>query len=657
MSTHRHIDAICVVIMILTLLLTILFMNGESFGLQPIVDEDAEAYEGSAYFTENDLNGAWRTGTATQIVLRGDHASVAGGGAFAYENKVMITNAGKYVVSGVLDNGSIIVDTDSTAKVWILLDGAEIRCPDSACLDIEQADKVFLSLAENTSNSLTSSGFSEQAAAAGIDGAIFSRDDLTINGAGALAVSSAAGHGIVGNDELVITGGEISVTAAADALNANDGLRITGASLTLAGGDDGIDLSGPESELYIESGTLALTASDKGFSAGNRIDIVGGTIALETGDDGISAVGEVRIEGGSLRITVADDGIHSDTAVAVSGGSVEIPSCYEGIEAVTIEVTGGDILIYPDDDGMNANGETGLFGGRPGGGMRPGGMDGMRPEGMDGMRPGGMDGRPPEAWDGSPERPEPPTGSAPPDAPGRPEPSGGPGNGEPPDMPDGPEGAAPGELPAPPEQQGMPDPAETESGTAAAGSTEAVASEETWIHISGGSVTVINDSARDADGLDSNGDIIISGGVVRVSLVNSGSNSALDCGSESGGIMEISGGNVIACGSYSMAEGFDSSSTQCAVLYNFKRGAAAGTTVSLEDSSGKVLLSYDVPCSFSSVTLSCPEMKLGETYTVVIGDSAEEITLDTVSASFGDVRSEGFGGPMNWGGMKFRPGT
>ena len=112
MSTHRHIDAICVVIMILTLLVTILFMNGESFGLQPIVDEDAEAYEGSAYFTENDLNGAWRTGTATQIVLRGDHASVAGGGAFAYENKVMITNAGKYVVSGVLDNGSIIVDTD-----------------------------------------------------------------------------------------------------------------------------------------------------------------------------------------------------------------------------------------------------------------------------------------------------------------------------------------------------------------------------------------------------------------------------------------------------------------------------------------------------------------------------------------------------------------
>ena len=105
-----------------------------------------------------------------------------------------------------------------------------------------------------------------------------------------------------------------------------------------------------------------------------------------------------------------------------------------------------------------------------------------------------------------------------------------------------------------------------------------------------------------------------------------------------------------------MAEGFDSTSTQCAILYNVKRGVAAGRTFSLEDSEGNVLLSYEVPCSFSSVILSSPELKLGETYTVVIGDTAEEITLNEISASYGDVQSEGFGGNMNWGdGMQFRP--
>ena len=106
-----------------------------------------------------------------------------------------------------------------------------------------------------------------------------------------------------------------------------------------------------------------------------------------------------------------------------------------------------------------------------------------------------------------------------------------------------------------------------------------------------------------------------------------------------------------------MAEGFDTGSTQCSILYNIKRGFPAGTMVSLENSDGKVILSYEVPCSFSSVAISCPEMKLGETYSVVIGDSAEEITLENVSASFGDAESERFGGPMNWGGMKFRPGN
>jgi hypothetical protein len=107
-----------------------------------------------------------------------------------------------------------------------------------------------------------------------------------------------------------------------------------------------------------------------------------------------------------------------------------------------------------------------------------------------------------------------------------------------------------------------------------------------------------------------------------------------------------------------MAEGFDSSSTQCAILYNIKRGVAAGRTVRLEDSEGNVLISYEVPCSFSSLIISCPEMVQGETYTVVIGDTAEEITLEEVSASYGDVQSEGFGGRMNWGeGMQFRPHT
>ena len=150
MSTHRYFDAICVVVLALTLLITVLFMNGEAYGIQVIVDEDAEAYGHAVPFTENDKNGTWDTSRATQITLNGDEVSVFGGGAYAFDGNVMITGKGKYVISGTLADGSVIVDADSSAKIWIMLDGVDITCSTGACFDVEQADKVFLSLAEGS---------------------------------------------------------------------------------------------------------------------------------------------------------------------------------------------------------------------------------------------------------------------------------------------------------------------------------------------------------------------------------------------------------------------------------------------------------------------------------------------------------------------------
>ena len=103
-----------------------------------------------------------------------------------------------------------------------------------------------------------------------------------------------------------------------------------------------------------------------------------------------------------------------------------------------------------------------------------------------------------------------------------------------------------------------------------------------------------------------------------------------------------------------MAEAFDTSSTQASILYNTSATVEAGTTLAIEDADGNVLISWVVPCSFSSALISCPEMQVGGTYTVVFGDNAEEITLSEVAASYGDAQSSGYGGDMNWGGMKSR---
>ena len=632
MSTHKNLDKICVAIVVGSLVLTGLFMNGESLGITKVVDEDAEQNSDSAYFTTNDQYGNWDTSGATQITLTGDGATISGNGAYTVDGNVVITNAGYYVVTGTLTDGYISVDAYDSSKVFIMLDGVEISCSDDACIRVDQADKVFLTLAEGSQNSLTSgSSYCTEALNDGTDGAIFAHDDLTINGTGSLTVDAQYRHGIAANDDLVITGGTITVTAEADAIHANDSLRIKEASVTVDAGDDGLVTSNEEENgyFYIESGMLDITAAD----------------------DAIHTTGDITIAGGSITIDAGDDGIHSDSNVFISNGSILIEDCYEGIEALNIDISGGDITIYPHDDGFNANGGSGdMFGGGgmgghgggPGGDQssdgESGGETGRGHGGGHGGRPGGDHG----GWSGGDQS----------------------SDGEMPIRPD--MGSTDGEMPTPPEMESTdgemptpPDmgsteggqmPSDLNSGQDNAQTAEKAADSESCIKISGGTITIINETGNDADGLDSNGDILISGGTIYISLVGTGSNSAVDYASESGGVAEISGGTIIACGASSMAESFDTSSMQASILYNTGTTAEAGTTLAIKDSDGNVLLSWEVPCSFSSALISCPEMQVGGTYTVVVGGSTEEITLDEVSASYGDGQSGMHGGDMNQGG-------
>ena len=435
-------------------------------------------------------------------------------------------------------------------------------------------------------NTLTSgSTYSDTALQDGTDGAIFAHDDLTINGSGSLSVTAEYRHGIAANDDLVITGGTITIKAAADAIHANDSVCIKEAQITVDAGDDGIVTANEEENgyMYIESGTIDITS-------------VG---------DGIHTTGDITIAGGSITIAAGDDGIHSDQFVYIEDGEILINECYEGIEALIIDVSGGDITVYPEDDGFNANGgSSDMFG--FGGGPGQGGMQGSSKEDL------GQDGS------------------------------------DPVDMSRDGDSSGQMEQTAEEIQSSETVAEETQS------SETAAEEEETYISISGGTITIINDSGRDADGLDSNEDIRISGGTIYISLLGTGSNCAVDYGSESGGVAEITGGTIIACGASSMAEGFSSTSTQASILYNTSTVADEGTTLALEDEEGNILLSWDVPCSFSSALISCPEMQVGNSYQVVIGDSSEEITIEEISTSYGDAQSDmgngNIGGGMQHGG-------
>ena len=594
MSTHKRIDLICVIVMICSILITVIFMNGKTLGIVPIVDQDAESYTGSEYFTKNDENAVWDTSGATVIGLNGTDSTVSGKGAYAYDGNVYIKNGGYYVISGTLEDGSIIVDAYSSSKVWILLDGVTINCSDDAGLRIEQADKVFVTLAEGSENCIASGAqYSEEALADGTGGAVFAHDDLTINGSGTLTVKAEYKHGIDANDDLVITGGTITIEAVKDGIHANDSVRIKEAELTISALDDGITVTAGDGYFYMESGKLLIN------------------------------------------------------------------DCYEGIEAVQIEVAGGDIEIYPTDDGMNANGgSTQSDFGNMGGGPMQDMPEGTSVSGNDLRTPPDGAGRgtdsAEETEDTRKERPA-MRGM-----------ENGAGerkelseeelqeflqsvseNGVPTPPGDG-TNANMLQMPADYMQNAGNEKDEDSDSTESADSEEAV---DPYIRITGGSVKIVNTSGRDADGLDSNGSIYIEDGTVFVSLSGDGPNCALDYGSENGGILEINGGTVVACGGSSMVEEVSDTSAQCSVLYNFD-GASADTELKVTSADGGEVLSYEIPRTYTSVIISTPKLIQGGTYTITTGEGSVEVTLDSVVTTAGS--SSGFGGMM--GGFGGFPG-
>ena len=121
------------------------------------------------------------------------------------------------------------------------------------------ADNVYITLADGTENALINGGEFDSKDSNNVDGAVFAKTDITINGSGSLKVTSTA-HGIVGKDDIAVTGGSITVTAEKDGIQANDSVAVQNADLYITCGKDGIqadnDKDTSKGYVYIYSGNI-----------------------------------------------------------------------------------------------------------------------------------------------------------------------------------------------------------------------------------------------------------------------------------------------------------------------------------------------------------------------------------------------------------------
>ena len=307
-----------------------------------------------------------------------------------------------YSISGTTSDGSLKIN--SNKKFQLELAGVSITNPTGAAINIQSSKRVFVVLADGTTNTLTDgSAYSDYTSGEDLKGCFFSEGQLIFSGKGQLNVyanctsaikkdgtsvtasairsddyvvirphaniyvKASAGNGIKGNDALYIYGGVVNVEASAKGVKgiASDGnILISGGRTTaIVTGASVYDSS--ENDI---SGSACVKA-DSVFT------ITGGELYVKNtgqGGKGISVDMAANFEGGTVGVVTTGStykynnsldskakGIKADGAIAISGGAMKVRSVggdgSEGIESKsTLTISGGDVSVYAYDDAINS---------------------------------------------------------------------------------------------------------------------------------------------------------------------------------------------------------------------------------------------------------------------------------------------------------------
>ncbi len=575
-------------------------------------------------FSDRDLDPSYSESGSTKITFSDTGTIVAGNGAVADGCSVTVSSEGTYIISGSCGDGCIRVDAGDNDKIQLVFSSLTLTSASASPLIVANAGKVFLTLADGSTSSLTdASDYELTVNESTVDAAIFSKADLTINGGGALTVNGQYKHGIVSKDDLVIAGGTISVTSVSTAVDGKNCVKMTGCTVNVDSGTNAIRSTNEDDTscgfVYIADGTYNITAGTDGISGVTCVAICGGTLNITSGGGSANAsYGANQNEdwgmwgggmaGGMHGAQPGMDGSMPDTgsdmpsdfpanmptdaptdfSTDIQGGSAPVmqqptsdtspatsdatSTSAKGIKCDNdIVISGGTFTIDSSDDSIHANNNVTVSDGTI---TIDSGDDGFHADAAMTISGGNITVN--KSYEGI-------------------------------------EGSeiviSGGTIYVEASDDGLNAAGGNDSSSVSgrAGMNPFDADSSKSLTISGGYL-VINASG---DGLDSNGTLTVTGGVTLVSGPTNDGNSALDYGSDA----TISGGVLLAAGSSGMAESFSDSSAQGTIITDVT-SQSGGTTVALFDGDGRVLVSFTPMKQFTNIVVSTPDITSGSTYTI-----------------------------------------
>lgn len=583
----------------------------------------------STVFSDKDMDIGYDTLSSVNIALSGRTATSDSNTVIIDGTNVTISDEGTYIVSGNLDDGMIIIDVDDTKKVQIVLNNANIHNNDLAGIYIKNADKVFVTTAENSENTISSGETFVQIDDNNIDGAIFSKSDITFNGLGTLNIISEGEHGVVSKDSLTITCGTYNIEALKNGLSGKDDVCIADGTFNIISGKDGIKSENKDDTslgyVYIANGTLEINSEGDGISASNWLQADNGTYNIVTGGGSIngethtnnmtkgmggrpngggnigmpperenSEISEEKTplempEGKKTNRNIPHETLENENNIEISQNTVETTeeeiASTKGVKATNmiiinegtynfdcaddafhsnkdLEFYNGTVQIQTGDDAFHADENLKIYNGNINIEKCYEGLEGLTVEIFDGNI----------------------------------------------DIISNDDGinAAGGN---------------DQSGFEEKGQDKFISDTGAEIIISGGNLTI----NAEGDGIDSNGNLTISGGNIYVMGASVGADTAIDYDGDG----TITGGTIIGIGLNGMTQNFGSNSTQGSILVS-TNNQENGSKIILTDSIENEILYWQSEKSFSSVLISSPELKEGGTYSITAGTYTNDITLDTL---------------------------